>query len=115
MAGDLIVFAVFFILIALGHREHAELFEQSRLMLDEWIGVFNTLLLLTASWFVASGVDRRRKGFAAPYHFFAAIACGLGFVGNKVFEWSTKISLSLTPETNDFFMYFFVFTYCMYW
>ncbi len=110
VAGDLIVFAVFFILIAQGHREHAELFEQSRAKLDVWIGAFNTLLLLTASWFVASGVDRRRRNLAAAYHFPAAIACGLGFIGNKIFEWHGKISLGLTLETNDFFMYFFVFT-----
>lgn len=52
----------------------------------------------------------RRRNLAAPYHFPAAIACGLGFVGNKVFEWNAKLSLGLSPETNDFFMYFFVFT-----
>jgi nitric oxide reductase NorE protein len=111
VAGDLIVFAVFFILIAKGNKDQAELFIQSRATLDVWVGVVNTLLLLTASWFVATGVDRCRSGRGPGSRYFsAAIACGLGFVANKSFEWGGKISHGLSPATNDFFMYFFVFT-----
>lgn len=111
VAGDLLVFAVFFILIAKGQKEQAEVFARSRAKLDVWIGVLNTLLLLSASWFVATGVERCRSGHAlASRYFSAGIACGLGFVANKSFEWSGKISHGMSPATNDFFMYFFVFT-----
>ena len=112
VAGDLIVFAVFFIVIALGHKEQANIFAQSRAALDLWVGVLNTLLLLTGSWFVAVAVDKCRLKHhqAVSRCFTLSILCGLSFVANKSFEWGNKIKAGITPETNDFYMYFFVFT-----
>ena len=49
VAGDLLVFSVFFILIALGHAEQTDIFEASRGTLDLRFGIANTLLLLTGS------------------------------------------------------------------
>lgn len=112
VAGDLIVFSVFFIVIALGDTNQPELFEQSRSSLDMWVGVLNTALLLTGSWFVARGVEESRAG-AGPRvarYFTLGILCGLGFIANKSFEWGGKISAGLSPATNDFYMLFFVFT-----
>jgi nitric oxide reductase NorE protein len=112
VAGDLIVFAVFFIVIALGHVQQPEVFSQARNSLDMWVGVLNTLLLLTGSWFVAMGVDKcrtTRKPVVGGY-FSLAILCGLAFAVNKSFEWGGKISAGFTPESNDFYMYFFIFT-----
>lgn len=112
VGGDLIVFSVFFILIALGSHDQAEVFAPSRARLDVWIGVANTLLLLTGSWFVAMGVEscRQARQPVATRYFSLAALCGLGFAANKVFEWSRKIGAGITPATNDFFMYFFIFT-----
>lgn len=116
VAGDLIVFSLFFVLITLGQSEQAEIFSQSRATLDLEAGVLNTVLLLTGSWFAAIGVDKAREqatgngsGNGSGY-FSLAILCGLGFVANKAVEWSDKISAGLNPATNDFYMYFFVFT-----
>jgi len=112
VAGDLIVFSVFFILIAVGNRDQADIFAQSRASLDLWIGVVNTLLLLTGSWFVATGIEKCRRGTSSrvQHYFSLAILCGLCFIGNKIFEWSSKISDGLSPASNDFYMYFFIFT-----
>lgn len=112
LAGDLIVFSVFFILIALGNREAPELFHQSRTELDIRVGIANTLLLLTASWFVALGVEISRKNPAAlaTRYFSLSIMCGFAFVANKTYEWGIKINDGITPATNEFFMYFFIFT-----
>lgn len=112
VAGDLLVFSAFFVVIALGHREHAELFAQSRATLDMWVGVLNTFFLLTGSWFVAKGVERCRKahGPASSRYMSLGILFGLLFVANKSFEWGLKIANGVTPRTNDFFMYFFSFT-----
>lgn len=112
VGGDLLVFTLFFVLVALGQAENPMLFAASRAQLDKWTGLANTLLLLTSSWLVALAVARCREGSgrsAAPLLAFAVI-CGLGFVTNKAFEWHHKISAGITPETNDFFMYYFVFT-----
>lgn len=112
VAGDLLVFSAFFILLALGQREQSAIFFQSRAMLDQGAGLLNTLLLLTGSWFVAQGVQRcRSAGLGPARQFFSlGILCGLGFVANKALEWKSKFSQGVTPKTNDFFMYYFVFT-----
>lgn len=112
VAGDLMVFAAFFIVIALGHRAQTELFVQSSAMLDMWAGVLNTFLLLTGSWCVARGVEKCRAAHDAGSSrlFSIGILCGLLFVANKGVEWGGKISAGISPATNDFFMYYFVFT-----
>lgn len=112
IAGDLIIFAVFFILIALEQQQQTALFAQSRAQLDLWVGIINTLLLLTGSWFVAIGVEKARAGGDARLsrYFSLGILCGLGFVANKSIEWGGKISAGLSPASNDFYMYFFMFT-----
>ncbi|MCK9247163.1 MAG: cytochrome c oxidase subunit 3 [Anaerolineaceae bacterium] len=113
VAGDLMVFAAFFVVIALGHNgEQAEIFAQSRATLDMWVGVLNTFLLLTGSWFVAKGVEKSRTAHdsAISRYFSLGILCGLLFVANKSFEWGAKIIVGINPMTNDFFMYYFVFT-----
>jgi nitric oxide reductase NorE protein len=112
VAGDLIVFGVFFVLIALGQRQSADSFVPSRAQLDLRIGVVNTLLLLTASWFVATAIERHRQGErgACARHLTLGMLCGAGFVANKAVEWSGKLQHGITPATNEFFMFFFVFT-----
>jgi len=112
VAGDLIVFAVFFVVIALGDVDQPEVFARSRASLDMWVGVLNTLLLLTGSWFVAVGVEKcRSTGKPLAGHYFSlAILCGGAFVANKSFEWGDKISAGITPATNDFYMMFFIFS-----
>lgn len=112
VAGDLLVFSLFFVVIAQTDREQAALFARSRAMLDLWIGIANTILLLTGSWFVAIAVEhcRQMRQAMARRFFLFAILCGLGFVANKGIEWGGRIASGITPMTNDFFMLFFVFT-----
>ena len=75
-------------------------------------GAFNTLLLLSRSWFVALAVHAARRSMRVSSKRFFALAflCGLGFVVIKYFEWGEKIGAGLTLETNDFFMYYYLFT-----
>lgn len=112
IAGDLIVFSVFFILIATGQSTQTTLFNEARSTLNVTTGLINTLLLLTGSWFAAIAVEKCKTtntNNAAAY-FTWAIICGAGFVINKALEWGTKINSGLSPASNDFYMYFFVFT-----
>lgn len=112
VAGDLLIFSLFFILIAIGNQEQGEVFSTSRSTLDLRFGLLNTLLLLTGSFFVAIGVERYRlhDGRDNRIWFRLAILSGVLFLMNKMLEWNTKVSDGLTPMTNDFYMYFFVFT-----
>lgn len=112
VAGELLVFSAFFVLIALGQRAQPDVFFQSRAQLDQGAGLFNTLLLLTGSWCVALGVQRCRSAAAptAGRFFSLGILCGLGFAANKALEWKAKFAQGISPKSNDFFMYYFVFT-----
>jgi nitric oxide reductase NorE protein len=112
IGGDLLVFTLFFVLIVLGNSEQPEVFVQSRAGLDIGLGVANTLLLVTGSFLVASGVENARRGRdrVAARFLCGGIVCGTGFVANKIVEWSHKIGAGLTPATNDFYMLFYVFT-----
>ena len=112
VTGDLLVFSLFFILIAIGNQEQTEVFSSARSTLDLRFGLANTLLLLTGSFFAAIGVERYRlnDGRDNRVWFRLAILSGVIFLINKLFEWNAKVSDGLTPMTNDFFMFFFVFT-----
>jgi len=112
VAGDLLVFTLFFVVITQTSREQAADFARARAVLEQWIGIANTILLLTGSWFVAVAVEhcRQTRQAIARRHLLLAFLCGLGFVANKGIEWGSLIAAGITPMTNDFFMLFFVFT-----
>lgn len=109
--GDLMVFGVFFLAFAHAHGDAQQMFADGHRLLDRRLGLLNTFLLLTSSLFVAHGVHRARdpRG-GANTRFTLAMLCGLGFVGIKAIEYGQKFSHGITPLTNDFFMYYFVFT-----
>lgn len=109
--GDLLVFATFFITFAIARRQELPVFDQSQAMLDRGLGLLNTLLLLTSSWFVAQAVAGvRRRDPRARLLLLGAIVLGAGFVIVKAFEYTDKISAGLTLNTNSFFIYYYMFT-----
>jgi nitric oxide reductase NorE protein len=110
--GDMTVFALFFGVYT-HYRDHAPaLFRHSQMTLHQSFGAINTLLLLTSSLFVALGVGAVRRGMrgVAPKLFLLAFACGLGFAGIKVIEYSDVASHHISLNSNDFYMYYFVLT-----
>jgi nitric oxide reductase NorE protein len=81
--------------------------------MSQFFGVLNTLLLLTSSLFVALAVKSARSSHAsraAPVLIALAMACGVGFVVVKGFEWSDKVAAGHTLGSNDFFMFYFMYT-----
>ena len=58
------------------------------------------------------GVEKARHGLghkAVPF-FTSALACGLGFSVVKVMEYGEKLAADITITSNDFFMYYYIFT-----
>ncbi len=112
IGGDLMVFAAFFITFAVYWRQDTAVFQASSAMLDKRIGLANTLLLLTSSWFVAQAVSAVRAGAGkrARSLLIGAIALGAGFVVLKGFEYSAKIAAGITLNTNTFFINYYMFT-----
>ena len=110
--GDMLIFGLFFCVFMYYRVQSPELFVESQSSLNQHYGALNTLLLLTSSWFVVLGVQavRENMGALAGKLFAGAFFCGLGFGVVKFFEYGEKISQGVTLVTNDFFMYYYVFT-----
>jgi nitric oxide reductase NorE protein len=114
VGGDLVVFSVFFVLLLLQRSNDPAAFLDSQRALNQYIGGLNTLLLLTSSLFVALAVrSLRAQSTPQPFAsrcFGAAALLGLGFVGAKAFEWSERFAAGQTISTNEFFMFYFMYT-----
>jgi nitric oxide reductase NorE protein len=91
-------------------HERAFLHDQSQLLL--WLGVVDTIVLLTSSWTVARCVQHARAGRYAPAKrdAFLTAALGLVFLVLKIFEWARLIHLGHTFTSSGFFQYYFFLT-----
>ena len=110
--GDMIIFGLFFAIFTYDRASSREVFARSQQTLSTAIGLVNTVLLLASSLFVVVGVRTVRSGKAgcAPRFFLLALLCGLGFAVDKVLEYSDKLGAGITPMTNKFYMYYYIFT-----
>ena len=110
--GDILIFSLLFSIFVYERSKEVALFIEQQQLLNQTLGLCNTVLLLTSSWLVALAVDSARTGQLARTRacLVSATLCGVGFVVIKYFEWSEKITAGLTIETNNFFMYYYVMT-----
>jgi len=113
--GDLIIFGSYF-LIFMVHRTMApQEFLEAQQHLNLTIGVLNTLVLLTSSWFVARSVAAARGGdhAAAVRLTYFGGACGMLFLGLKAYEWwreaTQGFSLGGSPS-EEFFNFYYMLT-----
>jgi nitric oxide reductase NorE protein len=88
------------------------LFDSSQLHLNSTFGLINTLLLLVSSMLVVLAVSAVRRETPRPAALLiaGAIACGLAFSVLKVVEYVGKIDAGITPQTNTFYMFYFLLT-----
>jgi nitric oxide reductase NorE protein len=111
LLGDMAMFGLFFALIMVLRGEQTEMFRESQHALHPGLGVLNTGLLLTGSLFVVLATRAIRAESRRAVSLFAgALVCGAGFVTIKAVEYADLLSAGHTAQTNDFFMYYFVFT-----
>lgn len=112
IAGDAAAFTLFFTNFFVIRLDDPALFAEAAGQLNERLGMFNTLLLLTSSWLVARAVHSARRGQirAARRQLLFTLACGFGFCTVKLFEYSEKFAAGISAGSNDFFMLYFTFT-----
>lgn len=110
--GDMLVFAILFGTYLYYRAEDVALFTSSQQVLNTTFGLINTLLLLFSSLLVVMAVSAIRQGRPqpAPRLLIGAIACGLAFSVLKIVEYAGKIDMGITPQTNSFYMFYFVLT-----
>ena len=110
--GDMMMFALLFIVFIYYRGQDVSLFSASQTTLNQAYGAFNTLLMLSSSWFVALAIHSARKnlGTMGARFFVLAFSCGLAFVVVKIFEYGENFRAGITITTNDFYMYYFMLT-----
>jgi nitric oxide reductase NorE protein len=112
IAGDLCLFTVIFLLFMTGRMHAPAVFGRSRETLHLDLGVLNTLVLITSSYFMARAVVASRHAVRAQVVRSLSLALGVGsiFLVVKAFEYGSLFASGISPVTNDFFMYYFVLT-----
>jgi nitric oxide reductase NorE protein len=112
ISGDLTVFGIFFVLFLFYRDQDLATFRESQLALNQYIGLINTLLLLTSSWFVARAMNLVRCGQSrdAARLIAFALLCGAGFLLDKIVEWSHLIGEHKSALTDYFYLFYFMLT-----
>ena len=112
LGGDFLVFSLFFATYVWYWQNDPEVFARSQEQVDALIGFTNTMLLLTGSWLVASGIRQVRSqqlNRAAVLIGLAAFT-GILFLVNKSIEWGRLFSQGVALDTNEYFIMFFMLT-----
>jgi len=106
--AELLVFGIAFISYAVARVENTALFNQYQLTLNRELGAINTLLLITASYFVVRAIHAIRvnnvKGCVS--WLYASLGCGTGFLLLKSVEYYDKFSHGIKLSTNTFYMFY---------
>jgi nitric oxide reductase NorE protein len=109
--GDLLIFTGYFIIFMVFRTMNPADFLAAQQHLNVNIGVINTVVLLTSSWFVARSVLAVRAGNvrSAVRFVHSGAAGGVLFVVLKGYEWAAKISAGHT-NSDLFFSFYYVIT-----
>ena len=107
--GELTVFASIFASFLYYRSFDVAGFTASQAQLTKAVGLANTLLLLTSSLFVARGVQATRAGQAdqAPRLFAFGVACAIGFIALKSFEYYELFARGIAIDSHTFFSFYF--------
>ena len=108
--GDMTFFSLFFGMILVCRGQQKEMFDAAQNLLHPDLAVVNTLVLLTGSYFVARALHSLRNGGRPRGLVVATMGCAITFATIKVTEYVDLVQGGHTLTTNDFFMYYFVFT-----
>jgi len=110
--GDLVIFGAYFLIFMIYRAMEPAEFLAAQQHLGITIGVANTVVLLTSSWFVALGVLAARDGDHARAVRLTYLGGGFGvlFMAIKAYEWATRIARGDTITSNGFFSFYYMLT-----
>jgi nitric oxide reductase NorE protein len=107
-----LVFTSYFCVYLFNRTQHEKTFllDQSHLLL--WLGVVDTIVLLSSSWTVARCVQhaRARRFDRAKREALLTAGLGLVFLVLKIVEWVRLIHMGDTFTSSQFFQYYFFLT-----
>ncbi len=107
-----LVFTSYFCIYLFFRTQHERAFLQAQSHLLLWLGVLETIVLLTSSWAVVRSVQHARVGSyqQAKRDALVAAGCGVLFLGLKIAEWARLIHSGHTFTSSEFFQYYFFLT-----
>ncbi|MDA8094901.1 MAG: cytochrome c oxidase subunit 3 family protein [Betaproteobacteria bacterium] len=111
--AELTVFAVLFAAYAITRSEHVALFDASQRALNRVYGLWNTVLLVTSSYFVARATTAIKAGhrLACGHWLTASLLLGAGFIGVKLTEFHQDYTHGITLSGNLFYMFYLCLTF----
>ena len=114
--AELLVFGIFFLIYAVVRAQNVDLFNQYQDTLNPEIGAINTLLLITASFFVVKAVHAIREGdiTSCANWLYASLGAGTGFLILKSIEFYAKFSAGISMDTNTFYFFYISLTFFHY-
>jgi len=114
--AELLVFGVLFVSYAVVRSHNLALFNESQLLLNRHLGLINTLVLITSSYFVVRAVQaiaRDQPGHCVSW-LWLSIATGSLFVVIKTYEFYEKFQQGISLSTNTFYTYYIAMTFFHY-
>ncbi|MBN8440343.1 MAG: cytochrome c oxidase subunit 3 family protein [Thauera sp.] len=111
--AELLAFGVFFAAYAFTRANNIELFNAEQAALNRNAGALNTVLLLTASYFVVRAVQAAelRASQSCARWLLAATACGAGFLVVKSFEYAAAFEHDISLSSSPFHMFYLSLTF----
>ncbi len=109
IVGDLFIFGSYFVNYALWRNWEHSVFLEAQKNLSLGFGLFNTIVLLLSSWFVAGAIKAMRAGNfdAAGKLTLMTMAWGLVFVVSKITEWTVEVQSGFVFTSNMFSQFYF--------
>lgn len=108
--SDLILFGVFFVVLAYYRMHHGPEFSASQTVLSRGIATANTVVLVTSGLLIAIAVRRARAHQDATLPFRAGIVGGVVFMTLKITEYMLEIGHGATFSSNVFFSLYYGYT-----
>lgn len=110
--AELAVFGIMLIGFAVARSLDPATFHAGRDLLHPWIGLLNTVALITASYLVATAVHQlRRQRSGVQCRLWLAVAISCIYTLGKVYEYVSLYSQGYNLGTDTFFMFYFFLTF----
>ena len=107
-----LVFTSYFCIYLYARTQHEQAFLEAQSALTMWLGVLDTIVLLTSSWAIARCVQHNRASDHGAARRFALLTAGLGgvFLTLKIAEWAHLIREGRTFGSGGFMQHYFFLT-----
>jgi nitric oxide reductase NorE protein len=110
--AELAVFGIMLIGFAVARSLDPATFHAGRELLHPWIGLLNTVALITASYLVATAVHKlRHRLCGVQWRLWLAVAVSCIYTVGKLYEYVDLYSQGYNLGTNTFFMFYFFLTF----